>query len=149
MMTGVNMTHVPYRGVGADGERSLGGQVQFAFDGISSSIPHIQSGRLRALGVSTATRITLLPDVPTVGEFLPGYEATGTQASARHAGTPPRSSTAQSEINAGLADPKIKARLADLGNEPLPLSPADYGKLLADETEKWAKVVRATGLKPR
>jgi tripartite-type tricarboxylate transporter receptor subunit TctC len=128
----------------------VGGQVQFAFDGISSSIPHIKSGRLRALGVSTAERNALLPDVPAVGQFLPGFEATGTQGLGAPRGTPPEIiDRLNREINAGLTDPKIRARLADLGNEALPLSPAAYAKLLADDTEKWGKVVRATGLKPQ
>lgn len=150
MMAGLTMTHVPYRGSAPMLNDLVGGQVQFAFDGISSSIPHIQSGRLRALGMSTAERIPLLPDVPAVGEFLPGYEATGTQGLGAPRGTPPEIiATLNREINAGLANPKIRARLADLGNEPLPLSPAAYAKLLADDTEKWGKVVRATGLKPQ
>ncbi len=148
MMTGVAMTHVPYRGSGPMLNDLLGGQVQFAFDGIASSIPHIKAGRLRALGVSTAARIDILPDLPTVGEFVPGYEATGTQG----IGAPRNTAveiidTLNRAVNAGLADPKLKARILDLGNEPLALSPAEYGKLLAEETEKWGRVVRAAGLR--
>src|SRR4051812_32698587 len=132
MMAGLTMTHVPYRGSAPMLNDLVGGQVQFAFDGISSSIPHIQSGRLRALGMSTAGRIALLPDVPAVGEFLPGYEAVATQGLGAPRGTPSEIiDTLNREINAGLADPKIMARLADLGNEPLPLSPAAYAKVLA------------------
>jgi tripartite-type tricarboxylate transporter receptor subunit TctC len=149
MMTGVSMTHVPYRGSGPMLNDLVGGQVQFAFDGLSSSIGHIRSGRLRALGVSTEKRIDLLPDLPTVGEFVPGYEASGTQGLGAPHGTPVEIvNKLNEEINAGLADPRIRARLADLGNAPLPLSPAEYAKLLAEDTEKWGRVVRAAGLKP-
>ncbi len=149
LMTGITMTHVPYRGSGPMLNDLIGGQVQFAFDGISSSIGHIRSGRLRALGVSTAARIEMLPGLPTVGEFVSGYEASGTQGLGAPRDTPPEIiDKLNREINAGLADPMIKARLADLGNEPLPLSPAQYGQLLADETEKWGKVVRAANIKP-
>jgi tripartite-type tricarboxylate transporter receptor subunit TctC len=149
LMAGVTMTHVPYRGSGPMLNDLVGGQVQFAFDGISSSIGHIRGGRLRALGVSTAARIEILPDLPTVGEFVPGYEASGTQGLGAPRNTPTEIiDKLNREINAGLADPRIKARLADLGNAPLPLSSAEYGKLLAEETEKWGKVVRAAGLKP-
>ena len=148
MMTGVAMTHVPYRGSGPMLNDLLGGQVQFAFDGIVSSIPHIKAGRLRALGVSTAARIDILPDLPTVGEFVPGYEATGTQGIGAPRNTPVEIiDTLNRAINAGLADPKLKARILDLGNELLALSPAEYRKLLAEETEKWGRVVRAAGLR--
>ena len=149
MMTGITMTHVPYRGSGPMLNDLIGGQVQVAFDGISSSIGYIRAGRLRALGVSTAARIEILPDLPTVGEFVPGYEATTTQGLGA-----PRNTSAEiidklnREINAGLADSRMKARLADLGNAPLPLSPVEYGKLLAEETEKWGKVIRAANIKP-
>jgi tripartite-type tricarboxylate transporter receptor subunit TctC len=148
MMTGITMTHVPYRGSGPMLNDLIGGQVQFAFDGISSSIGYIRAGRLRALGVSTAARIEILPDLPTVGEFVPGYEATTTQG----LGAPRNTSTEiidklNLDINAGLADSRMKARLADLGNAPLPLSPVEYGKLLAEETEKWGKVIRAANIK--
>jgi tripartite-type tricarboxylate transporter receptor subunit TctC len=149
MMTGITMTHVPYRGSGPMLNDLIGGQMQVAFDGISSSIGYIRAGRLRALGVSTAARIEILPDLPTVGEFVPGYEATTTQGLGA-----PRNTSAEiidklnREINAGLADSRMKARLADLGNAPLPLSPVEYGKLLAEETEKWGKVIRAANIKP-
>jgi tripartite-type tricarboxylate transporter receptor subunit TctC len=149
VMTGLKLTHVPYRGSGPMVIDLVGGQVQFAFDGISSSIGHIRSGRLRALGVSPAERTEALPEVPTVGEFVPGYEASGWTGIGAPRDTPPDIiDTLNRAISACVADPKIKARLEDLGNAPYALSPAAFGKLLAAETEKWAKVVRAAGLKP-
>jgi tripartite-type tricarboxylate transporter receptor subunit TctC len=149
LMAGITMTHVPYRGSAPMLNDLIGGQVQFAFDAISGSIGHIRSGRLRALAVSTPTRIELLPEVPTVGEFVPGYEATGMQGIGAPRHTPVEIVDALNRtINAGLADPTIKARLADLGSEPLPLSPAQYAKLLAEDTEKWGKVIRAGNIKP-
>jgi tripartite-type tricarboxylate transporter receptor subunit TctC len=127
----------------------LGGQVQFAFDTIFSSIEHIRSGGLRALGVSTATRSELLPDIPTVAEFVPGYEASTWFG----VGAPKNTSPAiidklNTAINAGLADPKMRARIADLGGTVLAGSPADFGKLIVDETEKWGRVIRAANIKP-
>jgi tripartite-type tricarboxylate transporter receptor subunit TctC len=149
MMAGISMTHVPYRGSGPMLNDLVGGQVNFAFDGISSSLPHIQAGRLRALGVSTTERIAVMPDVPTVSEFLPGYEASGLQGLGTPRGTPEDIiELLNREMNAGLTDPKLKARLEAIGNEPYPLTPAEYAKRLADDTEKWGKVVRAAGLKP-
>ena len=149
LMTGIAMTHVPYRGSAPMLNDLIGGQVQFAFDGISSSIGHIRSGRLRGLGVSTASRIDLLPALPTVAEFVPGYEASGTQGLGAPRQTPVEIiDRLNREINAGLADPTMKARLADLGNEPLPLSPAEYRTLLEQETEKWGEVVKSAGIKP-
>jgi len=149
LMTGVTMTHVPYRGSGPMVNDLLGGQVQFAFDAIASSIGHVRAGRLRALGVSTEARIDVLPDLPTVGEFVPGYEATGTQGIGAPRHTPVEIiDKLNREINAGLADPKMLARLSELGATALPGSPADFGKLIADETEKWAKVIRAANIKP-
>jgi tripartite-type tricarboxylate transporter receptor subunit TctC len=148
MMTGVHMTHVPYRGSGPMLNDLVGGQVQFAFDAIASSIGHIRSGRLRALGVGNETRVDVLPDVPAVAEFLPGYEASGIQGLGAPRYTPVEIiGKLNHEINAGLADPRIRARIADLGNTPLALSPATYGKLLAEETEKWAKVIKFAGIK--
>jgi tripartite-type tricarboxylate transporter receptor subunit TctC len=148
MMTGVQMTHVPYRGSGPMLNDLVGGQVQFAFDGIGASIGHIRSGRLRALGVGNATRVDVLPDVPAVAEFLPGYEASGIQGLGAPRNTPVEIiDKLNHEINAGLADPRIRARIADLGNTPLVLSPAAYGKLLAEETQKWAKVIKFGGIK--
>jgi tripartite-type tricarboxylate transporter receptor subunit TctC len=149
LMTGITMTHVPYRGSAPMLNDLIGGQVQFAFDGTSSSLGHIRAGRLRGLGVSTAGRIELLPDLPAVAEFVPGYEATSTQGLGAPRGTPTEIVELLNwEINAGLADSAVKTRLADLGNEPFALSPAAYAKLLAEDTEKWGKVVRAAQLKP-
>jgi tripartite-type tricarboxylate transporter receptor subunit TctC len=148
MMTGVQMTHVPYRGSGPMLNDLVGGQVQFAFDALASSIGHIRSGRLRALGIGSATRLDVLPDVPAVAEFLPGYEANGIQGLGAPRNTPVEIiDKLNHEINAGLADPRIRARIADLGNTPLALSPAAYSKLLAEETEKWAKVIKSAGIK--
>jgi tripartite-type tricarboxylate transporter receptor subunit TctC len=149
MMTGVKMLHVPYRGVGASYPDLLAGQVQVMFDSMPGSIEFIRAGRLRPLAVATATRSPALPDVPTVGDFVPGYEA-----SAVHGVGAPRNTPAEiveklnREINAALAEPAIKARLADMGATLLLGSPADFGKLIADETEKWAKVVKFSGAKP-
>jgi len=148
VMTGVDMVHVPYRGLAASFTDLLGGQVQVTFASVTSSIAYIEAGKLRALAVTGATRSDALPDIPTVAEFVPGYEANiwfGVGA--------PKATAAEiveklnREINAGLADPKIKARLADLGGTVLPGSPADFGKLIADETEKWGKVVKFAGVK--
>jgi len=147
-MVGVDMLHVPYRGGGPALTDLFGGQVQVMFDPIATSIEHIRAGRLRALAVSTATRSELLPNVPAMGEFVPGYEATGWQG----IGAPRNTPTAvidrlNKEINAGLADPRIKARFADLGFMVFDNSPADFGKFIAAETEKWAKVIRAANIK--
>jgi tripartite-type tricarboxylate transporter receptor subunit TctC len=148
LMTGARMMHVPYRGSGPMLNDLVSGQVQFAFDALSSSIGHIRGDRLRALGVGSTMRVEALPDVPAVAEFLPGYEASGTQG----VGAPRNTAVAiidklNREINAGLSNPRIRARIADLGNTPLALSPSEYGKLLAEETEKWAKVIRAANIK--
>ena len=149
MMTGVNMVHVPYRGAGPVLIDLLGGQVQVTFDTMPSSIEYIRAGKLRALAVTTAIRSEALPDVPTVGEFVPGYEASTWYGVGAPKNTPAEIiDKLNKEINAGLADPKIKARLADLGDIGLALSPADFGKLIADETEKWGKVVKFAGIKP-
>ena len=148
LMTGVRMIHVPYRGSGLMLNDLLSGHVQFGFDALASSIGHIRAGRLRALGVGNATRVEALPDVPSVAEFLPGYEASGWIGLGAPRNTPAEIiDKLNQEINAGLADPRIRARIADLGNTPLALSPTDYGKLIAEETEKWAKVVKFTGIK--
>jgi tripartite-type tricarboxylate transporter receptor subunit TctC len=149
MMTGVNMIHVPYRGGGPALTDLLGGQVQVYFPGTVASIEYIKAGRLRALAVTTATRSDELPDVPTVGEFVPGYEASGWFGVGAPKSTPTEIiDKLNNEINAALADPKMKARLADLGATPLVGSPADFGKLIAEETEKWGKVIRAANIKP-
>jgi tripartite-type tricarboxylate transporter receptor subunit TctC len=132
--------------LGADAERLH--RRSLAFDGIASSIGHIRAGRLRALGVGHAARVEALPDVPAVAEFVPGYEASGTQGLGAPRNTPAEIiDLLNREINAGLADPRIRAGLTDLGNAPLPLSPAEYAKLLADETEKWGKVIRSANIK--
>jgi tripartite-type tricarboxylate transporter receptor subunit TctC len=149
MMAGVNMVHVPYRGGGPALTDLLGGQVQVYFPTTVSSIGYIRAGRLRALAVTTATRSDALPDIPTVGEFLPGYEASFWYGIGVPKNTPAEIVDKLNEaINAGLADPTIKARLADLGGLPMPMSPAEFGKLIADETEKWAKVIWAANIKP-
>jgi len=127
----------------------LGGQVQVMFATIPASIEHVRAGKLRALAVTTAARSEVLPEIPTVGEILPGYEATGWQGVGAPKNTPTEIITKlNSEINAAFADPKIKARLADLGGTPLTGSPSDFGKLIAEDTEKWGKVVKFAGMKP-
>jgi tripartite-type tricarboxylate transporter receptor subunit TctC len=149
MMAGVDMVHVPYRGGGPATNDLLGGQAQLEFAGTPESIGHIRAGTLRALAVTTATRSDALPEIPTVGEFVPGYEATYWSGIGAPKNTPAEIiEKLNREINAGLADTKIKARLADKGATPLAGSPADFGKLIADETEKWAKVIRAANIKP-
>jgi tripartite-type tricarboxylate transporter receptor subunit TctC len=148
MMTGVNIQQVPYRGAAPALTDLLGGQVQVAFLPMPGSIEYIRAGKLRALAVTTATRSDQLSDIPTIGDFVPGYEA-----SIRFGVGVPKNTPAEivdklnKEINAGVADPKIKARLADLGGTTLPGSPADFGKLIAEETEKWSKVIRAANIK--
>jgi tripartite-type tricarboxylate transporter receptor subunit TctC len=148
MMAGVDMTHVPYRSAGPALSDLIGGQVQVMFDALPASIEHIKAGRLRALAVTTATRLEALPDIPTVADFVPGYEA-----SAVHGIGAPKNTPAEivdrlnKAINAALADPRMVARLTDLGLTLLPGSPADFGKLIAKETEKWGKVVKFAGSK--
>jgi tripartite-type tricarboxylate transporter receptor subunit TctC len=149
IMAGVDMVHVPYRGGGPAVTDLIAGQVQVMFATTVESIGYIRAGRLRALAVTTATRSDTLPDIPTVGEFLPGYEASGWFGIGAPKNTPVEIiEKLNREINAGLAEPKMKARLADLGGTPLLGSPADFGKLIADETEKWGKVIRAANIKP-
>ena len=148
MMAGVDMVHVPYRGGGPVVTDLLGGQVQVSFASMPSSIQYIRAGKLRALAVTTATRSEALPDVPTVGEFVPGYEASTWYGVGAPKATPAEIiDKLNKEINAGLADPNIKARIADVGGTVLALSPAGFGKLIADETEKWGKVIRALNIK--
>jgi len=148
MLTGVNMVHVPYRGETPALTDLLGGQVQVMFASAPASIGHIRAGKLRALAVTTATRSLALPDVPTVAEFVPGYEASAWFGLGAPKDTPTEIiATLNTEINAALADPKIKARLADMGGTGLALSSADFGILIADETEKWGKVVKFAGIK--
>jgi tripartite-type tricarboxylate transporter receptor subunit TctC len=148
MMTGIDMLLVPYRGGAPALTDLLAGQVQVYFGPISATIESIRSGKLRALAVTTATRSEELPDVPAVTEFVPGYEASTFQGIGAPKNTPARIvDTLNKEINAALADPKIRVRLADHGGMLLPGSPEDFGRLIADETEKWAKVVRFAGIK--
>ena len=148
MMAGVNMVHVPYRGGAPALTDLLAGQVQVYFVPIPASIEHIRTGRLRALAVTTARRTEALPKIPTVDEFVPGYEASGWHGIGAPKNTPAEIvSKLNTQINAALTDPKMKARLADLGGTVLPGSPADFGKFIADETEKWAKVIKFAGIK--
>jgi tripartite-type tricarboxylate transporter receptor subunit TctC len=149
MMAGVDMVHVPYRGGGPALTDLIGGQVQVMFPTTASSIEHIRSGKLRALGVTTSTRLEVLPAIPAISDTVAGYEASSWFGVAAPRNTPADIiGRLNSEINAALAEPKIKARLADLGNTELPGSPADFSKLIVDEVEKWAKVIRFAGIKP-
>jgi tripartite-type tricarboxylate transporter receptor subunit TctC len=148
MMTGVNMVHVPYRGTAPVITDLLGGQVQVSFVSMPGSIGHIRAGKLRPLAVTSATRSTELPDIPTVAEFVPGYEASLFYGVGAPKNTPAEIiDKLNKEINAGLADPKMKARLVDLGGTVLTGSPADFAKLIVDETEKWGKVIKFAGIK--
>jgi tripartite-type tricarboxylate transporter receptor subunit TctC len=148
IMTSINMTRVTYRSNAAAITDLLGGQIQVVFATTLAGIEYLKAGTLRALAVTTPTRLDVLPNIPTVGEFLPGYEASGWWGIGA-----PRNTSAEiinvlnKEINAGLADPKLMARFADLGATVFPGSPADFGKLIADETEKWAEVVKFAGIK--
>jgi tripartite-type tricarboxylate transporter receptor subunit TctC len=148
MMTGVDLVQVHYRGSGPALPDLISGQVDAMFDPIASSISHIRAGTVRPLAVTTATRLEVLPDVPTVGDFVPGYEASGWYGIAAPKNTPAEIvARLNSEVNAALADPRVKASFADVGTAVLPGSPADFGKLLADDTEKWGKVIRAANIK--
>ncbi len=148
MMTATNIIHGPYRGSGPSLTDLIAGQVQVAFGSLTSSIEHIRTGKLRALGVTTTTRAEALPDVPSVGEFVPGYEASGWFGIGAPKNTPAEIvDKLNNEINAGLADPKLKARLANLGGTVFVLSPADFGKFITDDTEKWGKVIANIGFK--
>ena len=147
MMAGVNLLHVPYRGNFIPD--LLGGQVQVVFAPITHLIEYIRTGKLRALAVTSATRSAALPDIPTMAEFVPGYEASGWYG----IGAPKKTPTdiidrLNKEINAALADPKMKARLADLGAVPMSMTPAEFGKFIASETDKWGKVIQAANIKP-
>jgi tripartite-type tricarboxylate transporter receptor subunit TctC len=149
MMTGVNLTHVPYRGAGPAITDLLGGQIQVTFTDMAASIEYIRAGRLRALAVTTAMRSEALPDIPTVGDFVSGFEASQWVGLCAPKNTPPEIiGKLNAEINSGLADPKLKARIADLGGKVLPSSPADFRKIIDDDTEKWGKVVKFSGAKP-
>jgi tripartite-type tricarboxylate transporter receptor subunit TctC len=147
-LAGVDMVHVPYRGNGPALTDLLGGQVQVLFPSVPSSIEYIRSGKLRALGVTTAMRSQALPDIPTVGEFVPGYEASLWFGIGSPKNTPAEIiDKLNREIDAALADPKFKARLVGLGFEPMSMAPAEFGKFIAEETEKWGKVIRSAGIK--
>jgi tripartite-type tricarboxylate transporter receptor subunit TctC len=146
MMTGLNLLHVPYRGSAPALTDLISGQVQLMFDNMPSSIEQIRAGKLRPLAVTTAQRSPALPDVPTVADTVPGYEASAWFGMGAPKGTPPDIiNKLNATINKALADPGIQARLAELGGVPMPGTPADFGRVIADETEKWAKVVNATG----
>ena len=147
-MTGIDMVHVPYRGTTPALTDLLAGQAQLYFGGTPSSVEHIKAGKLRALAVTTATRADVLPDIPIMGDFVPGYEASGWLGFGAPKDTPAAiTGMLNQEVNAGLADPMIKARIADLGGVALRGSPADFGRLLANDTEKWSKVVKLAGIK--
>jgi tripartite-type tricarboxylate transporter receptor subunit TctC len=149
MMTGVNMVHVAYKGSAPSLTDLIGGQVQVSFATMPASIEFIRTGKLRALAVTTATRSPALPEVPTVGEFVPRYEVSTWYGICARKGTPAEIiDKVNKEINAGLADPTMKARLADLGGTTIAGSPGDFGKLIADETEKWGKVIQSANIKP-
>jgi tripartite-type tricarboxylate transporter receptor subunit TctC len=148
MMASVDLVHVPYRGSGPALTDLLSGQVQVAFDPVPASIEYIRTGRLRALAVTTKARSEALPDVPVLADFLPSYEASNWWGVCAPKGIPAEIvETLNREINVAFADPKVKARLDDLGAIPLRGSPADFGKFIADESEKWAKVIRFAGIK--
>jgi tripartite-type tricarboxylate transporter receptor subunit TctC len=148
MMTGVNMVHVPYRSVAAGMTDMLSGQVQVTFGTSASTLEYIKAGTLRALAVTTATRSQTLPDLPTIAESVPGYEASGWFGVGAPRNTPAEIvDKLNREINACLTDPKLQARIADLGGVALTGSPSDFGRLIAEETDKWAKVVRFSGAK--
>jgi tripartite-type tricarboxylate transporter receptor subunit TctC len=149
MMSGVNVVHVPYRGAAAALTDLIGGQVQMMFPAAAASIEHIRTGKLRPLAVTTVTRSEVLPDIPTIGEFLPGYEASTWFGIGAPANTPVEViDKLNTEINAGLADPKMAARLTDLGGGVFLTSPDEFRKFIVEETEKWAKVVKFSGAIP-
>ena len=149
MMAGVNLVHVPYRGQGPALSDLLGGQVQVLFAATPGTTDYIATGKLRALAVTSAARADVLPQLPTIADFVPGYEASQWYGIAAPRNTPAEIvGKLNREINAAIADPAMKARFAAIGGEPLPGSPAEFGRLIAEETEKWGKVVRAAGIKP-
>jgi len=147
IMTGIDLTHIPYRGSAPALTDMISGTVQVMFDNMPSSLPHIQAGKLRALGVTTTARSDALPNVPTVAETVPGYEASAFFGMSMPKGTPAEViEKLNQEINAGLADPGVKARLAELGGILMPGTPAQFGQVIAEETEKWAKVIKTGGV---
>ena len=149
MMTGIDMIHVPYRGGGQVMTDLIAGHVQVSFIGLTVVIEYIRSGKVRALAVTTTTRSDVLPDIPTVGDFVPGYEASAFWGVGAPRNTPAEIiNKLNKEINAGLSDPKLMGRLAEGGGTMLAGSPADFAKFIAEETEKWAKVVKFAGIKP-
>jgi tripartite-type tricarboxylate transporter receptor subunit TctC len=148
MMTGIAMVHVPYRGSTPALTDMLGGQVQVMFDALPSSIEHVRTGKLRALAVTTAARSPALPDIPTLSDFVPGFEASVWQGIGVPKGTPSLIvEKLNKEINSALSDPKMRSQLATLGSTELALSPAEFGTLIAEETEKWARVIRGASIK--
>jgi tripartite-type tricarboxylate transporter receptor subunit TctC len=148
MMAGVDLVHVPYRGNAPALTDLIAGQIEVLFPSLGSSIEYVKAGKLHALAVTGATRSGALPDLPTVAETLPGYEAASFYGIGAPRNTPAEVvEVLNKAVNAGLADPKLNSRLADLGSVPLPGAPARFGKLIADETEKWGKVIRFAGLK--
>jgi tripartite-type tricarboxylate transporter receptor subunit TctC len=148
-MTGVNLVHVPYRGAAPALADLLAGQVQVLFDPMPNPIEYIKAGKVRPLAITSTTRSDMLPDLPTMGEFVPGYEASFAFGIGVPKNTPAEIvDKLNKEINAALADPKIKVRLTDMGGAVIAGSPADFGKLIADETEKWARVIKFAGIKP-
>ena len=149
MMAGIDMQHVPYRGAPLALADLLGGQVQVMFDNLPSSIDHIRSGRLRALGVSTPARLDLLPNVPTIAQTVPGYETSAFAGLGAPAGTPPAViERLNKAVGVALADPKLAARIVEMGGVPMPMTPTEFGAFLANETAKWGKVIRAANIKP-
>jgi tripartite-type tricarboxylate transporter receptor subunit TctC len=149
MMTGTSLVHVPYRGSAPALTDLIGGQVQVTFDALPSSIEQIRAGRLRALAVTSAVRLDALPDVPALSEFAAGFKASAWQGLGAPRNTPIAViERLNREVNAALAEPVIRAQLADLGATPLAMSPTAFAKLIADETDKWAKVIRSAGIKP-
>jgi tripartite-type tricarboxylate transporter receptor subunit TctC len=148
-MAGINLVHVPYRGTAPALADLIAGQVEVVFDNIPGSIGHIKTGKVRALGVTAPKRVAAIPDVPTIGETVPGYEVSIWYGIAAPRGTPPEIVAKLNQaVNAVLADPKLQTRLAELAGEPMPMTPAEFGKLVAEETEKWGKVIRAANIKP-
>jgi tripartite-type tricarboxylate transporter receptor subunit TctC len=148
IVSGIKLTHVSYRGTGPAMTDLLGGQIPVLFDNLPGSMSQIKAGRIRALGVTTKERVASIPDVPTIGETVPGYEVSVWFGISGPKGMPPEIvGKLNAAVNAVLANPKLKERFHDLGGEPMPMSPAEFGKLVADETTKWAKVVKSAGLK--